>query len=223
MLIGIVGQAFAGKSTIAQYLLGLSFTELTIIHTEPQSRHEFNSATQVLDYVMHQWRNNYVLTGIENAQDWKVLLKRPFFLMIAVECPVAVRFERHSRSMSLQDFVRLDNEMYLGLRKDHSDAVGGMVGLSLAKNVSLFSIMNHAHLKILNISESVQKLYEYLDQLDLLNHERLRPSWDTYFMKLCDLAASRSNCKWRSSFNLRYEKTCRMYSCKGEANHSYRI
>ena len=194
MLIGLVGPAFAGKSTIVQYLLGLSFIELAIIDGEPQSQHEFHSAAQVLDYVMHQWRNNFVLTGLENAHDWEVLLKRPFFLMIAVECPVGLRFERSYGSISLEDFVKQDEGMYLR-RKSCGNYSGGMAGHCITSNNSLFSIMNHAHLKILNICDSVQKLYEYLNHIDLLNHERLRPSWDTYFMKFCNLAASRSNCK----------------------------
>ena len=196
MLIGLVGPALAGKSTIAEYLVGHSFTRLSIVHGEPQSEHEFNCAAQVLDFVICQWKNNFVLTGIEKSSDWKVLLKRPFFLLIGVECPVGVRFQRGNGHLSLKEFVRQDDQsVYCGeIDNSKNDVVGGMIGLNLSGNASLFTILNHAHLKILNICQSVSNLYTYLDYLDLLNHERLRPSWDTYFMKLCDLAASRSNC-----------------------------
>lgn len=198
MLIGLVGPAFSGKSTIVKYLNGLSFVHLSIVQGEPQSRHQFNSAGDVLGFVMVQWRSNFVLTGIELASDWDVFLKRPFFLMIAVECPVGIRYDRHGSSIALSEFLKQDDQsMYFGtLSKSHEDVAGGMVGLSMNRSASLFSIMNHAHLKILNICESVTKLYDYLDYINLLDHERLRPCWDTYFMKLCDLAASRSNCKY---------------------------
>ncbi|KAJ2526007.1 Deoxycytidine monophosphate (dCMP) deaminase, partial [Coemansia sp. RSA 1935] len=40
-------------------------------------------------------------------------------------------------------------------------------------------------------------LYEYMVKIDLANGERLRPSWDTYFMLLSELASHRSNCMKR--------------------------
>ena len=39
-----------------------------------------------------------------------------------------------------------------------------------------------AHLRIDNPYQSVQDFHAHLDSLDLLNVDRLRPHWDTYFM-----------------------------------------
>lgn len=39
-----------------------------------------------------------------------------------------------------------------------------------------------ATLQICNDFPRVEGLWAYLDQLDLMNEERLRPGWDTYFM-----------------------------------------
>ena len=39
-----------------------------------------------------------------------------------------------------------------------------------------------AQIHICHDFPSVQALHAYLDQLDLLNEERLRPGWDLYFM-----------------------------------------
>jgi len=90
---------------------------------------------------------------------------------------------------------------------------------------SLMSIMNHAHLRIQNTFEDLDSFYKLLYQLDITNIERLRPSWDTYFMKLCDLAASRSNCMlFMHLINLfRHEKTCWMHYCQRKANYRYRL
>jgi len=43
-------------------------------------------------------------------------------------------------------------------------------------------VMNLATLSICNNFPTISSLYAYFDELDLLNEERLRPGWDTYFM-----------------------------------------
>ena len=53
------------------------------------------------------------------------------------------------------------------------------------------------NLRIVNSFPTVPDLYDYLDELDLTNPERLRPGWDTYFMQLASLASLRSNCMKR--------------------------
>ena len=57
--------------------------------------------------------------------------------------------------------------------------------------------MNQAEVKLINSTSSLEGLHEALSKLDLLDEERLRPSWDQYFMQLASLAAQRSNCMKR--------------------------
>ena len=54
-----------------------------------------------------------------------------------------------------------------------------------------------AELRLLNSVDTVEELYRALDGLNLTNLQRLRPSWDQYFMQLASLAAHRSNCMKR--------------------------
>lgn len=61
----------------------------------------------------------------------------------------------------------------------------------------LYNIMVSSDLVITNIYKEKCGLYQALDRRDLTNKERLRPTWDTYFMQLSDLAAKRSNCMKR--------------------------
>jgi len=61
----------------------------------------------------------------------------------------------------------------------------------------LYTLMSLSDVTIANAYQTVSQLHACLDDLDLTNHERLRPSWDTYFMHLSDLAARRSNCMKR--------------------------
>ena len=57
--------------------------------------------------------------------------------------------------------------------------------------------MDRAQVKLLNPSNTIQELHDVLLSLDLINEQRLRPSWDQYFMELASLAAQRSNCMKR--------------------------
>ncbi|KAK4452379.1 Deoxycytidine monophosphate deaminase [Podospora aff. communis PSN243] len=57
--------------------------------------------------------------------------------------------------------------------------------------------MSRATVRILNTATDTSSLYTTLDKLNLLNPDRLRPSWDAYFMALASLAAQRANCMKR--------------------------
>ncbi|KAJ2084149.1 Deoxycytidine monophosphate (dCMP) deaminase [Coemansia sp. RSA 988] len=66
-----------------------------------------------------------------------------------------------------------------------------------AEELNLKRVLAKANVSISNSFPTVTKLYEYLDKIDLTNGERLRPSWDTYFMLLSELASHRANCMKR--------------------------
>ena len=54
-----------------------------------------------------------------------------------------------------------------------------------------------AHVHVVNSFETISGLYDHLGEMNLLDGERLRPGWDTYFMQLASLASQRSNCMKR--------------------------
>ena len=70
-----------------------------------------------------------------------------------------------------------------------------------------------ANVAVVNSYRSIEQLWEYLDETNLTNVDRLRPQWDTYFMAsasllrpisgllevetLASLASQRSNCMKR--------------------------
>lgn len=56
---------------------------------------------------------------------------------------------------------------------------------------------DRAQVRLLNSSSSLKELHAALEALDLADEQRLRPSWDQYFMQLASLAAQRSNCMKR--------------------------
>ncbi|KAK7204622.1 deoxycytidylate deaminase [Myxozyma melibiosi] len=146
----------------------------------------FNSAEELLEYVTKRWREKFVTTNIHTLDTLETLSTRPFFLLLAVQAPVTVRYQRYLTNMktaktqlSFEDFTaQSDTEMYAGSN-------------------ALAPIMHKATLHILNVSQSLELLYLRLSNLNLTDESRLRPSWDAYFMQLSNLAARRSNCMKR--------------------------
>ncbi|KAH7102848.1 cytidine deaminase-like protein [Auriculariales sp. MPI-PUGE-AT-0066] len=62
---------------------------------------------------------------------------------------------------------------------------------------SLIASSHMVTLKISNRFASKSSLFEHLDTLGVVRPDRLRPTWDDYFMTLAELAARRSNCMKR--------------------------
>lgn len=225
MLIGISGTLGSGKTEVARYLifqgfkllvledegavdervklLDLSSDTPTVNGTksghksasngsvlnadsalkETEAHRTFSSFDDLLEYVTLNWREHFVLLHVAHSAQLQILQKRPFFLHVWVDAPIHTRYARYvaknGGSLSLAAFVSLsDEELYNPERP-------------------LVEINTHADVKIVNTSTSIKALYIKLSELNLLDGLRLRPTWDSYFMQLADLAALRSNCMKR--------------------------
>jgi dCMP deaminase len=66
-----------------------------------------------------------------------------------------------------------------------------------SRNAGLAMLLHRARLQLLNDTTGLNHLHASLQALDLTSEDRIRPSWDQYFMRLADLAAQRSNCMKR--------------------------
>ncbi|KAI8963695.1 cytidine deaminase-like protein [Daldinia sp. FL1419] len=220
MLIGICGAKCAGKSTVAQYLIdhhgfkklhlklsapksdahpGASDSDADLVTSDalkkgvPLSRKQistsytFSTTAALLEFVTKHWRSRWVTTDVHNEAVLETLSRRPFFILISVDAPVTVRWQRYQQRepenqdpTSLEEFVsQSDEHLY--------DASYGVLPL-----------MSRAAIRLLNTSSDLAHLYATLGKLDLTNPDRLRPSWDSYFMSLASLAAQRCNCMKRA-------------------------
>ena len=56
------------------------------------------------------------------------------------------------------------------------------VSISSSAMTDFSRVMSLATVKVDNCFPTVEGLWTYLDTLNLLDEERLRPGWDTYFM-----------------------------------------
>lgn len=194
MLILISGTLSAGKTEVARYLTfrGFKLLEYTNGSTNApkntKTEHSlvvyqlFDGLEQLLAFVTVNWRENYVISHVSDVEMMETLCKRPFVLHVSVDAPMSMRFSRFKTKNSQQD-ASLDDFVS---RND-----------TLLYTERLVEVCNLAQVKIINTSESVKDLFVKLEELDLLNKTRLRPTWDSYFMRLADLAALRSNCMKR--------------------------
>lgn len=123
--------------------------------------------------------------------------------------------------LSLEQFLRLDDEAYFGTLADddmdklHIDERQPAAGVrsppmpprppppmphrrgGRTQPSHLRKCMDAADVHIINNAPSVALFYKRLAALDLTNTDRLRPSWDTYFMRMANLASMRTNCMKR--------------------------
>lgn len=59
---------------------------------DPQ--HIFYNVDSLLEFVTLRWRENWVTTDIWDDKVVDALLRRPFFLLVSVDAPVSVRWQR---------------------------------------------------------------------------------------------------------------------------------
>ena len=152
----------------------------------------FSTPELLLEFVTKHWQERYVTADLPTEAVLEMYSRRPFFLLLSIDAPLGVRFERFraktasttggagaAERTSLEHFAHMsDAHLY--------DVTDGQL-----------SLMNRASVRLLNTSSSLAHLYATLSKVDLVNEDRLRPSWDTYFMALASLAARRSNCMKR--------------------------
>jgi len=86
---------------------GSDYNETTVVPTttntgkianvEPNGGHQllFNTVDKLLEYVTPRWREHFIITQIWNEDILEALLKRPFFLLVSVDAPIVVRWERY--------------------------------------------------------------------------------------------------------------------------------
>ena len=54
----------------------------------------FHTADTLLDFVTTRWREHWVTTDVWDEDVLDVFLRRPFFLLVSVDAPVTLRYER---------------------------------------------------------------------------------------------------------------------------------
>lgn len=106
----------AGKQSVAEYLAEKhSFIALRILpsgsksethdsvsaerkvesyHVSGNLERSFADVESLLEFVTERWRERWVTTDIWDEKALKSLLRRPSFLLISVDAPISLRWER---------------------------------------------------------------------------------------------------------------------------------
>ncbi|KAL2190853.1 hypothetical protein L209DRAFT_747203 [Thermothelomyces heterothallicus CBS 203.75] len=232
MFIGICGSICAGKHTIARYLVDHhGFTQLHLDRrpnhgtehttggatpadsssslsssgTSSKHRYHFSSPDDLLDFVTKHWRERWVTTDIPSESVLDQYSRRPFFLLLSVDAPISVRWQRYqARQKQRQALLPNSPAPPDGSPPAAAPTLDSFETFAALSDAHLYDpvtgvnpLVSRAAVRLLNTSSSLAHLYATLGKLDLLNPDRLRPSWDSYFMALASLAAQRSNCMKR--------------------------
>ena len=94
----------AGKRSVAKFLVDrFDFKEI-ILAGPGETRglgftdvHLFTDVHQLLAYVTPLWRKHFVLCDVRKKHVLDELSTRPFFILIGIDAPVTVRWERYMR------------------------------------------------------------------------------------------------------------------------------
>lgn len=54
----------------------------------------FHSASDMLDFATDNWQKSYVTTDLKDLESIKSFAIRPFFLLLSIDAPLRLRFER---------------------------------------------------------------------------------------------------------------------------------
>jgi dCMP deaminase len=222
VLLGIIGQRFSGVTTFIDHLIdtqGFRLLQINLdldeeISREPspvQSAIIFHSFSEAIRYATSNWRQKLIISDLQKYPDFEMAFKRPFFVLVCIQAPLSLRYLRRNHKYENDDITLSD--MSLGEKNKIAILESNHVSLetfleldehelySIHKiskiEYSLYDFIRKASITIFNNGSSVQHFKNQIDQLDLNNPQLTRPSWDTYFMALCELASQRSNCMKR--------------------------
>lgn len=147
----------------------------------------FATPEDLLDFATKHWQENFVTTSIHNEKCVDVLSRRPIFVLVHVDSPISLRWQRFQSRCENASLTPPTLEQFVIRNDEHhySPATG------------LASLASRAQIKILNTAPNVASLRSFLATLQLADQNRIRPTWDHYFMTLANLAARRSNCMRR--------------------------
>lgn len=117
MLIGLCGSILAGKQSVASYLVEQQgFSQLYLAparsnetpsssspsrpsisvpaEIEGAAKKAFRNVEELVDHITKRWQQRWVTTDIWDEEILEKLLRRPFFLLVSVDAPLSLRWQR---------------------------------------------------------------------------------------------------------------------------------
>ncbi|MBI2820595.1 MAG: AAA family ATPase [Acidobacteria bacterium] len=205
MIIGLTGRNAGGKGEVAQYLKARGFeyfslsdviretlqrrgdviTREALIRTGNDLRQQYGRG-YLAEEIQRRLQDdrNYVVDSIRNPGEVLVLRRNPRFVLLSVTAEPEVRFERMQRRGRENDPKTFQEFQHVEAREMSAD--GDAQQLQEVEKMADIAIENNASLEALH-----QRLREVVQGVAL---RQKRPDWDSYFMKIAQVTALRSNC-----------------------------
>lgn len=177
MLIGVTGTLVSGKDTVAEYLKSKGFFHFSLadaIREEcdwrglPKDRDTLRNlgnelretlgadilARRAIEAIKKQRVQNVVITSIRNPEEVKFLKQQPDFVLIAIDAPIEIRYQRIVARERESDFV----DFATFQKQEEEEMSGGEFKQNLAEVIAM------ADYKIIN-DRTLKELYHKIDQV----------------------------------------------------------
>ena len=206
MIIGLTGKNASGKGEIAKFLQdrGFFFASLSDELRAELKRRKMSLTRDHLTRVGNELRErlgpgvlaerilknltdsrNYVIDSFRNPAEVEAFRRRPDFVLWAVVAQPRIRFERIKARARESDPETLAHFLAVEQREAHNtdptkQSLNACEKLA-DKRVPNNTTLDHLHRRLTALLKGVLRRIE-------------RPDWDTYFMNIAQVVASRSNC-----------------------------
>ncbi|CAI4978115.1 CFC_HP_G0083550.mRNA.1.CDS.1 [Saccharomyces cerevisiae] len=183
MIVGVSGTKFCGCEDVINMLVD---------HFHFESLNHLDNPDEILDYATKNYTKNSVIF-LEKLSLLEKLEKRPFFVHLSIDAPVTTRVALYRKTTQAES---LSLEQIIQAIDQHDFQPEG---IKLREKSHLrFKIVNEDRRgRRQSLINNITTQLKILDDKEKQMAPLMRPSWDSYFMKLATLAASRSNCMKR--------------------------
>ncbi len=208
MIIGVTGKNCAGKDTVAEILQKKSFYHISLSDIiredlatmgKPPTRENLIAHGNFLrtthgPSILAQRAlaklspdKHHVITSIRNPSEVDLLKQRKDFMLITVDAPLNVRYQRLISRGRKDETISSPKDLEKQESKEMSDNPNAQ---------QLHKVIKMAHVT-LNNETDVPTLKAKIENMLSKWSPKLqlpRPTWDAYFMSIAQQASSRSNC-----------------------------
>lgn len=208
MIIGLTGPNASGKGAVAELLQkqGYIFYSLSdIIREEAQemevedTRENLQEIGNVLrekngpDYLAKEINKkilenqkagitNFVIDSIRNPSEVEELRKNKDFILLGVDAPIELRYERAKNRGRIEPLKTLEEFKKSEELENNTEP-----------NKQQLTVVFKSADRLVYNDDTIEELKESLEYV-LTHEKKKRPDWDTYFMQLCDLIKKRGQC-----------------------------
>ena len=206
MIIGLTGKNGGGKGEVAKFLAARGFQALSLsdVLREEAERLSQPVTREVLVELGNRLRTesgagvlaerifarldpekNYVIDSIRNPAEVQVLKRRRDFILVHVQAPQRLRFERlrqrarENDPKTFEDFLALEGKEAASAHSTHQQ---------LDPTIALAEVTLENGGPLRDLHEKIKRLL-----LDCSKKE-VRPDWDEYFLGIAKMVAMRSSC-----------------------------